>query len=227
MPIEIISCINRIKKFYTITNLAVFLSLLSPFIVNSAEIVVAGDKILVTGEIASGDGDVFLDRIEDDTKVLEINSQGGDALAGMQIARAVMTRNLSLRVVDFCASACASLILPASKEIYVKDGSIIAIHAGEVGLWRAAINSNSLPKSVTDQLSMIEYLFEFEKSLNKHKFFKRQDEITGVKNADITVKIEPDRRITISGKNIKYRRYEYWTPSHEELIDLGINVSPW
>ena len=59
---------------------------------------------------------------------LVITSPGGDADAGLALAREVRARGWTVRVREFCASACANYVFPAAQRRIVEPGALLLWH---------------------------------------------------------------------------------------------------
>jgi len=93
-------------------------------------LMVGGTQLEYIGGI-SGSATSDLARALDDNRnirVLQLTSQGGDALVAMQMERLVRSRGLVTYVPRLCASACAFVFL-GGKERYVGLGAQLAFHA--------------------------------------------------------------------------------------------------
>jgi hypothetical protein len=61
-----------------------------------------------------------------DTQHLVVNSMGGDEKAAIALAETVAKRQLELRVIGTCASACANYLLPAAPRVLLEG--VVAMH---------------------------------------------------------------------------------------------------
>jgi hypothetical protein len=59
---------------------------------------------------------------------LVITSPGGDADAGLALAREVRARGWTVRVREFCGSACANYVFPAARRRIVEPGALLLWH---------------------------------------------------------------------------------------------------
>jgi hypothetical protein len=79
-------------------------------------------------------------------RVLQLTSQGGDALAAMNMERLVRSRGLITYVPRLCASACAFVFL-GGRERYVGPGATLGFHAA-VGLDESPAETERLAAAV-------------------------------------------------------------------------------
>lgn len=63
-------------------------------------------------------------------KLLKINSNGGDIIAGMQMGNWLYDHSFSVEVIDYCISSCANYIFPAGKYKYLNKNAILYWHGG-------------------------------------------------------------------------------------------------
>lgn len=59
---------------------------------------------------------------------LVVTSPGGDADAGLALAREVRARGWTVRVREFCASACANYVFPAARRRVIEPGALLLWH---------------------------------------------------------------------------------------------------
>jgi len=134
---------NRKSAFVSIRLLRLFAYLLFlvtplfPRSANAANIFAASSHefplplINISGEIQAGDSEHFLTIAQQYPQALvNLNSPGGNAMAGIQIARIIRMRNYSTVVMDgnTCASACA-IIWVAGTPRYFDGTAQIGFHA--------------------------------------------------------------------------------------------------
>jgi len=74
---------------------------------------------------------------------VEITSAGGDALAGMKMARLIRYRNLGVRVRGYCVSACAQYVFLAARNRHVLDGGVVLFHDNLAMIWQLHKNGGS------------------------------------------------------------------------------------
>lgn len=92
----------------------------------------AGDEPAIP-TISGPIGDPFLSYIQQlppDSTVV-INSLGGSAAVGIDIAQFVQHNRIHVRVDEFCLSACAEFILPAAESVQLGPRAIIGFHGGD------------------------------------------------------------------------------------------------
>lgn len=91
----------------------------------AAQIERVKDEVHITGEIQAGDDKRFEAVLDTATKLVEINSRGGDADAALGIAELVQQRDLTVRAREVCADVCADLIFAASRHRNVASVTVL------------------------------------------------------------------------------------------------------
>ena len=62
--------------------------------------------------------------------VLNIRSQGGDTMAGMELGRWVAQQALPVKVVEYCFSSCANYVFTAARSRIVSNFALVGFHGG-------------------------------------------------------------------------------------------------
>ena len=108
-----------------------FLSLVLVFF--SASLCVFADAEPAAPSISGPIGDPFLHYVRplppDSTVVM--NSLGGSAEVGMDVAAFIQHNRIRVRIEEFCLSACAEYILPAAESVELGPQAIIGFHGGD------------------------------------------------------------------------------------------------
>lgn len=70
------------------------------------------------------------ERLAPTTTELVVDSEGGEAGAGLDIADLLQGRGLTIRVREWCNSSCANFLLPMARRLVIEPGAMIQIHGG-------------------------------------------------------------------------------------------------
>lgn len=71
----------------------------------------------------------------EDGGTLYIRSYGGSSSGGRDLALMILGRNITVRVVDYCHSACVRLLLTAAN-VEICDGATVGVHRANDNGWR-------------------------------------------------------------------------------------------
>ncbi len=85
-----------------------------------------GDTVTIKGEI-SKTSFIQVQGLSKKSRVI-ITSHGGDGDYALDIAEIILSKDLSVQVVDYCLSACADIIVPAGKRIVMTGKPLIGFH---------------------------------------------------------------------------------------------------
>lgn len=145
--------------------------------------------------------DEFINKIDDDVRVIILNSGGGYVEVGLKIAAEMKRRNLNVIVRGFCVSSCANYLFLAGQKKTI-DG-IVGFHGNVQAMKRAECKENI-------EIKDVKYCeeFTFEKS-----FF----ESIGMSNFLFDVTQSDDKGMQTD------LQYAYYAPSARTLKALGVN----
>ncbi|QYG07801.1 hypothetical protein [Janthinobacterium sp. PAMC25594] len=73
-----------------------------------------GRVINMVGSIVEGDSVKFLKAVTMRSKVIKVQSGGGETDEAMHLGRLIHDRNLDIEVNEICASSCANYLFPAA-----------------------------------------------------------------------------------------------------------------
>lgn len=85
-----------------------------------------GRVINMVGSIVEGDSVKFLKVVTMRSKVIKVQSGGGETDEAMHLGRLIHDRNLDIEVNEICASSCANYLFPAG----VKKNNTKGKHVG-------------------------------------------------------------------------------------------------
>lgn len=94
---------------------------------------VAGDQIILSGEVARGDYNKFLTLINQNTSVKTVilrDSPGGDSRTGYDIGTMIRARGLNTAVSGFCRSSCSRMFLGGVERQFADDQPVGKRHVG-------------------------------------------------------------------------------------------------
>jgi hypothetical protein len=60
--------------------------------------------------------------------ILVAHSPGGDVTAGIEIGRLLYERQAALIIDTLCLSSCANYLVPGAHDVYIPEGSVVALH---------------------------------------------------------------------------------------------------
>jgi hypothetical protein len=80
------------------------------------------------GEIVPDLDISLIDRLQD-SGLAVVRSVGGNLLSAIRLAEALLERNATVVVYDYCLSACASFLLVASMKAFVVKNTLVAWHS--------------------------------------------------------------------------------------------------
>ncbi|MDQ2077014.1 ATP-dependent Clp protease proteolytic subunit [Marinimicrobium sp. ABcell2] len=95
---------------------------------------VRGDVLCLDGNFTLGDDRKVMSVIEavemNDDVIMVIRSPGGEIDSAMTIAEWLLSKNSTVVVHEYCASACANYILPVGDRKIVLDHGLVMFHGG-------------------------------------------------------------------------------------------------
>ncbi len=126
-----------------------------------------------------------------------INSGGGNELAALKLAKTISQHNVNVVVEGACISACAHIILPAARKVFIVEGSIIGFHGNIFGWLElfARTNQDEYSDLLENSANIAEFLDQ--KSINLDVLFC---------TANLT---EPKTEIIYNSLNIPTRKTKY------------------
>lgn len=87
-----------------------------------------GRVINMVGSIVEGDSVKFLKTVTMRSKVIKVQSGGGETDEAMHLGRLIHDRNLDIEVNEICASSCANYLFPAAVKKIIPKGSMLGLH---------------------------------------------------------------------------------------------------
>ena len=88
------------------------------------------NKLFYLGEITHAKNSLLAElyRSHQNINLLEINSPGGDVIAGLELGNWVLDNNLDVRIGAICASSCANYVFPAGNKKILQEHSLLLWH---------------------------------------------------------------------------------------------------
>lgn len=126
-----------------------------------------GDVLYINGRIDDAAANQVVGADFSSLSRVVIDSKGGSASAAFRIADKLRTTTIPLEVRGKCMSACASIILPASRNREMKQGSSIALHGTQFGLHHLFLRSKQRHGHELSQSPEVKHLAEREYALLK------------------------------------------------------------
>ncbi|WP_158301059.1 hypothetical protein [Janthinobacterium sp. BJB426] len=106
------------------------------------------DSIAMRGPIAEGDVDKLRRLATPGTRLLRVNSDGGDAQAAMQLGRLVRQLRLDIAVDTVCAGSCALYVFPAARRKHIAADAVLALQ--ESAFLRTQANQEQMRRSLRE-----------------------------------------------------------------------------
>lgn len=107
---------------------------------------VAGDQIILSGEVARGDYNKFLTLINQNTAVKTVilrDSPGGDSRTGYDIGTMIRARGLNTAVSGYCRSSCSRMFLGGVQRQFANDQPVGKTHVGFHGNYETGGRNNA------------------------------------------------------------------------------------
>lgn len=108
-------------------------------------------NFVLRGEITSKIANDLIHQIRDKNLygfTLEVTSSGGQALPAIQLADVLHSRHATIRVVGFCASACAQYLFLAATHRVIVGSSLVLFHSSP-SLLRSAYQLSGYPRQAS------------------------------------------------------------------------------
>lgn len=143
-----------------------------------------------------------------DGGVVSLRSSGGSSLSALRMARTIIQKELGVKVVDFCMSACLSLLLPAFREIEAVDHPLILAHG-------SSINSFSL---IEQELGYPVECFERFRNIRELVFEQRNiADASSIQIAQLGLSVTNIQLSETCATAEVVRTYDAWAPTSLEL----------
>ncbi len=139
----------------------------------------------------------------------EVDSEGGDTAAALEIAELMMSRKIDLVVDGLCVSSCANYLFVAAERKLVKPGSVVGWHGGYS-------NARSVLKE------------DLADVLRRHSLLKREQSLYLNKGVSIELIVYSAYLTNYkmindsSGKKIRQSEFDLWVPDKKTLESLGV-----
>lgn len=148
-----------------------------------------------------------------------ITSFGGDERAALKLGYFIFEKDISIVVKNYCQSACAHYILPASSDIHIEQNALVSFHSNMPGIYKTIEIAG--PKFTA---SMDLELFN-KKFIEFYDLIKVDKEISldAIKTLGMLC-IDTADQIVGFGDSFYYRA-SLWVPTREYMMQVGINFS--
>jgi hypothetical protein len=221
-------------------GLAFFLfSLLFPLDSLAAKISQHFDVIFIEGYIEKGDSERFQKALAEGAKTIYLTSKGGAAFEALRLGEKIAESKLPIVIWDYCASACANIIIPSSRNVTVhRNGAVIAFHAGETGFMLNFLEKvrNQQPSDLKHEAQYREARQALETGLLKIKsdtsflhaqagvkewFSTALHALTSRRLEGVLMDYEKSRMYPI---NESKAPCDWWVPDYEGMRQAGFNI---
>ena len=144
-----------------------------------------------------------------------MSGRGRESVA-FDIADIILENDMQVEVLDRCYSACASIILPAARDVILDERDIIGLHGGSI---LAPLMAHNIPG------------LESSKEIQRNQ--ERMLTLYEAKDGDVGLIIESMRALKpLCLKNVGstqgpaiHTRYNLWIPNTTQIKSLGINTN--
>lgn len=92
-----------------------------------------GPLLRFDGEINQESAALINHYLQTGTSVLFVNSQGGNAKAGLQIAQEMIKHPVTVIVDQYCFSSCANYLFLSAQKKSLSPGAVLGFHGGMTG----------------------------------------------------------------------------------------------
>ena len=104
--------------------------------------------IALRGPIAEGDVDKLRLLAVPGTTLLRVNSEGGDALAAMQLGRYLRRQQWDIAIDTVCAGSCALYVFPAAYRKHIPADAVLALQ--ESAFLRAQVEQEQMRRTLAE-----------------------------------------------------------------------------
>jgi hypothetical protein len=181
-----------------------------------------GNVLSFEGYITPDSAKAVTKALEHNTDVFLIDSFGGDAAAGLQIANEIRKADVLVIVNRYCLSSCANYIFVGAKRKILNSDGIVGFHGGLTGSPPPVLEKKDYPFSTENELKKAQidlqqqYLREadFYKSIGFNPEFLK-------KSFDLTKLEKPERYIEIIADKKNYHfELKYADKAKEKIAQL-------
>lgn len=188
-----------------------------------------GDTLCVRGHLRHRD--LNEDLIDSDLKWVVAHSGGGDLGAYISLASSLRGTPASVIVPHACTSACAMVLMPSAKRLFVHQDAVIAIHrhffssVEEYRQYKLSDPRRPVPTTdaeLNDQLTMIDRAFE--------RFQERVIQLEALLNSEV-------REVSIVGKyyempacydhTLGFATWDYYTLVDQSYYEGLVDTDNW
>jgi len=172
-----------------------------------------GSRIGLSGCLSEALVSRAIELMPSDLSEFVVQSQGGDVVAALILARELSKRRANIRIRGFCHSSCANYIIPAGVKAVVEAGSQIAFHGDAritVQFQAATLAANPTIEGAIREILQSEERFD---SQNPRASLIHDAQLVVLSNEVVTV------RVGLTCKGLGYSR---WTPSNSVLLKMGL-----
>jgi len=173
-------------------------------------------KITIIGNIELEDAQKVVTSINTPptTNSIFINSGGGNELATLLIAQEIAKHEIDVYINGACISACAHLILPAAKNVYLTNDSIIGFHTNIFG-WLPYLWEHDKTK----------YQDKFQNGLKIWNFLDaNQANIDLLFCSAVLHDLSPDLIVKGPGTYSRRAKYRFILANEKMLKAYGVNI---
>ncbi len=186
-----------------------FMLILAGLLTGSAPMV---NPVVIDGTIDRKLADRLIPQISDGT-IIDIRSYGGEADSSIDLADRISQHNVTVRVREYCLSACAELIVPAAKTIIMIGEPLIGFH-GNAMTYQYLLEKEELPELAKCEEVRSDKFREIYRRRNiKMSSWDKQIKLVGI-YYDSSQSDKQDKTCSMS---IFSSKYKYWFPTSVQL----------
>lgn len=151
-----------------------------------------------------------------DGGTVSLRSSGGSSLIALQMARSIIQRQLDAEVIDFCMSACLSILLPAFREIEAVDHPLILAHGGSLAAFSL----------IEQEIGQPVECFERYRALREAIFAQKETRSASMIQIErLDMRVINIRQTDGCADGDVVRAYDAWAPTSRELErDFGLEI---
>lgn len=156
---------------------------------------------------------------------VRISSAGGQPKPALEIAEAMLARNLDVVVRGVCVGPCAQYILVAARNRHIEDGALVGFNFSAT--WLTRIN-DYLGEDAPEDFRSVQGILDVAAA--EARLYERrgvatsllQDPLLALQPHCVIFHRKPDQ--SVAGFNVSGMIYTLWVPTRKQLQTAGVRV---
>lgn len=144
---------------------------------------------------------------------LVITSSGGEVAAGIRLGSWVSSRQVDVRVVDYCLSSCANYVFTAGRRKRIDPGAVVAWHGNYHHLRATGLWQDDIPLRMRRT-------GEDEATARRHVLAQVEELVS--REQDFFARIGVDQRLCWIGKRPPYDVPDYFFLTARDMARFGV-----